>query len=255
MSAGGPPAAARRGGQPVLAHAGPAHFGAGGDDPYSRQLHADGDGWLRLHRCSLPGGGGQRTPTGTGWGLEALRSPADRADRLAITGLAGPLLDVGCGPGRMLDAAADGGLEALGVDVSPAVARVCAARGVRVLVGSVFDAVPGEGAWRAVLLMDGNLGIGGDPEALVRRCAELLAPGGVLVVEADAEEHAEEDGWYVVVDDDGAASAPFPWARRGTVPLEALLRACGLEPVEVRRAGARCFVHARVLPLTPVSRA
>jgi SAM-dependent methyltransferase len=222
-----------------------ADFGAGGDDPYGRQLRAAGPGWLRLHRCSSPGGGGKRTPTGTSWGLESLRAPADSADELAIAGLPGPLLDVGCGPGRMVDAARRDGLDALGVDVSPAAAQVCRARGVRVLQGSVFDAVPGEGSWGAVLLMDGNLGIGGDPQVLVRRCAQLLAPGGVLVVEADAEELADEDGWYVGVADDGATSAPFPWARLGSGPLEALLRACGLEPVEVRRAGARCFVHAR----------
>ena len=34
---------------------------------------------------------------------------------------------------------------------------------------SVFDAVPDAGLWRCALLLDGSIGIGGDPEALLQR--------------------------------------------------------------------------------------
>ena len=37
------------------------------------------------------------------------------------------------------------------------------------LVRSVFETLPGEGRWDTVLLMDGNIGIGGDPAALLGR--------------------------------------------------------------------------------------
>ena len=40
-----------------------------------------------------------------------------------------------------------------------------------------------EGRWDTVLLADGNIGIGGDPLALLRRAAELLHPGGRVVVD------------------------------------------------------------------------
>ena len=57
---------------------------------------------------------------------------------------------------------------ALGIDVTPA-ARAAAARRRRrrVLRRCVFDRVPGEGRWRTALLLDGNIGIGGDPVALL----------------------------------------------------------------------------------------
>ncbi|TNM66978.1 class I SAM-dependent methyltransferase [Streptomyces sp. NP160] len=223
---------------------GPPVFGEGCDEPYRRHLRSRRSGRLHLHRSSPPGDGGQRRETGTSWELDTLRAPADSADTSAIAGVEGPLLDVGCGPGRMVRAALHHGLEALGVDVAPEAAQACADRGARAVRGSVFDALPREGHWRTVLLMDGNLGIGGDPGALFARCADLLAPGGVLVVEADADEHADEDGWFVVVDDDGASSAPFRWARLGLRALRTALHRSGFEEVEVRRAGARCFVHA-----------
>jgi len=43
----------------------------------------------------------------------------------------------------------------------------------------------GGGRWAHVLLADGNVGIGGDVVALLRRCAELVRPGGTVVVEVE----------------------------------------------------------------------
>jgi hypothetical protein len=45
--------------------------------------------------------------------------------------------------------------------------------------------VPGEGSWDCVLLADGNVGIGGDPAALLARCRDLIAPEGRVLVELD----------------------------------------------------------------------
>jgi len=63
----------------------------------------------------------------------------------------GPVLDIGCGPGRHVRALADRGVAALGIDASPAAVRVARDRGTRVLQGSVFDAVPAMGGWRTAL--------------------------------------------------------------------------------------------------------
>ncbi len=45
--------------------------------------------------------------------------------------------------------------------------------------------MPGAGRWRTVLLADGNIGIGGDPAALLRRVLALLGPGGRVLAEVD----------------------------------------------------------------------
>jgi SAM-dependent methyltransferase len=95
----------------------------------------------------------------------------------------GPTLDVGCGPGRLTYALNRRGHPALGVDISAAAVRLARARGATVLRRDVFGPLPGEGRWRHVLLADGNIGIGGDPARLLRRCRELLAPNGLVHVE------------------------------------------------------------------------
>jgi hypothetical protein len=55
------------------------------------------------------------------------------------------------------------------------------ARGARVVRGSVFAHV--DGPFATLLLLDGNVGIGGDPVALLRRSRDLLEPGGVVLAE------------------------------------------------------------------------
>ncbi|MEU6239329.1 SAM-dependent methyltransferase, partial [Kitasatospora sp. NPDC047058] len=82
------------------------------------------------------------------------------------------------------------------------------------LCRSVFDRLPGEGRWGGALLADGNVGIGGDPAALLERCAELLAPGGTLLVEV-AGEVVDERCTARVEGPDGRLGPPFPWARVG----------------------------------------
>ena len=52
-----------------------------------------------------------------------------------------------------------------------------ATRGVAALLRDVFDPVPGEGRWETALLADGNIGIGGDPVALLERVRHAGRPG------------------------------------------------------------------------------
>ena len=158
-----------------------------------------------------------RTTTGRALVLDAARftAPPDTADRAVLDRCHGPTLDLGCGPGRLVAELARRGVPALGVDVSPAAVRLGRATGAAVLRRSVFDQLPGTGRWPHALLMDGNIGIGGDPTALLARAAELLRPGtGEVVVETDPEDIHED---HVVTFDGGGK--PFGWSRIGTEAL------------------------------------
>src|SRR5215216_5046549 len=66
----------------------------------------------------------------------------------------------------------------LGLDLSPVAVRLARARGAEAIMRSVFADVPRDGTWRTALLLDGNIGIGGAPEALLARARALVAPGG-----------------------------------------------------------------------------
>ncbi|GEM_PF-2341504 len=96
----------------------------------------------------------------------------------------GPVLDLGVGAGRVALYLQERGLRVTAVDASPGAAEVCRRRGVAdVRLGDVNDP-PADQPWAAVLLLCGNLGLGGSWEGsrrLLARLAELAAPGAVLV--------------------------------------------------------------------------
>ena len=191
---------------PAPLHA-PRWFGQGGAEPWAGAI----DGARSLFLVS-PHGRARMA-------AERWADASDAADRTTLEGLAGPVLDIGCGPGRMVRAALDAGLAALGVDVSAAAVAHCRAAGLPVLHRSVFAALPNEGRWSGALLLDGNVGIGGDAAALLDRCRQLLAIGGALVVETHPDAHRDTVSLSTLVDDRGRTSEPFPWAEVGSVPL------------------------------------
>lgn len=127
---------------------------------------------------------------------------ADAADLSALSRCEGPVLDIGCGPGRLVAALAARGHRALGIDVSEAAVTRTLRLGGSALHRSVFEPLPGEGRWGTVLLVDGNVGIGGDPRRLLHRTTELLAPGGLLVAETAPQDIDER---VLVQLDDGRA--------------------------------------------------
>ncbi|NMO34812.1 methyltransferase domain-containing protein [Streptomyces sp. GMY01] len=194
------------------------------DDPYARALRA-GRGPLFLRRLTPP----DRPDDAAGEGdllpldVERWCAAPDAADARVLDRCTGPVLDIGCGPGRLVAALAARGVRALGVDVSPAAVARTRRGGGAALRRSVFDRLPGEGRWGTVLLMDGNVGIGGDPVALLARLRAVAAPGSRLLAEAapyDVDEHLT----VRVEDAHGRHGRPFPWARLGAA---ALCRAAG----------------------------
>ncbi|HEX6330166.1 MAG TPA: class I SAM-dependent methyltransferase [Actinomycetota bacterium] len=150
-----------------------------------------------------------------------------------------PVLDVGCGPGRHTRALQAKGVAALGLDVSPAAVRVARERGTPAVCGSIFEAVPGEGGWGSVLLLDGNVGIGGDPVALLWRVREVLRPGGRLVLELEPPGVSTES-FLARLDGDGS-SAWFAWARVGIDGVADVAAAGGFEVREHWTADGRWF--------------
>jgi SAM-dependent methyltransferase len=150
-------------------------------------------------------------------------------------------LDVGCGPGRLAGSLARRGLAALGIDVSAAAVRLARRRGVPVLRRDVFAPLPREGHWRRVLLVDGNIGIDGDPERLLHRCRALAAPAGRLLVEVDPPGFPSWSGELRIRVDNDALSAPFRWAYVGADDLARLASAAGLRILEHWTEAGRWF--------------
>ena len=219
----------------------PTTFGAGGSEPYAQALQSDDNVlYLHGHRADADPGTPARVST-----MHAGRwsAGADAIDRSLVAGVAGPVLDIGCGPGRMIQAAIDEGLDALGVDVSPTAVRIALAAGLAVLHRSVFDFIPREGTWATLLLVDGNIGIGGDPDALLERCVSLLAADGVLVVEVhrDPEHDLVYEG--TLHDAAGHTSDAFPWAEIGGGALRRRAERSGLLLVAEWTRGGRSFAR------------
>lgn len=96
----------------------------------------------------------------------------------------GPVLDLGAGAGRAGLYLQERGLRVTAIDASPGAAEVCRRRGLAdVRLGDVDDP-PADHVWAGILLLCGNLGLGGSwagNQHLLARLAGLAAPGAVLV--------------------------------------------------------------------------
>lgn len=207
-------------------------FPSWGAGPYAEALRS-GSGPLFLRRAD-----GWLLPLDVGRWCEA----ADGADRSVLRRCRGAVLDIGCGPGRMVAELAGRGHLVLGIDPSPAAVARTRRTGGTALRRSVFDPLPGEGRWGSALLMDGNIGIGGDPAALLDRVRSLVAGGGQLLVEAAASD-VEERGLEVRLDDGGGGLSPaFPWARLGRTALRRLAERAGWSVTADWTAGGRPFL-------------
>ncbi|MEY9864352.1 SAM-dependent methyltransferase [Catenulispora sp. GAS73] len=167
-------------------------------------------------------------------------APPDAVDKAVLDRCQGPTLDLGCGPGRLVAELAGRGVPALGVDVAPFALLLSRASGASALRRSVFDRLPGAGRWPHALLMDGNIGIGGDPGALLERLRTLIRPrSGELIVETEADDVDER---YRVRFGGGGGGDEFGWARIGSESLLALAAPLGYAARQVWTADGRRFV-------------
>lgn len=166
-------------------------------------------------------------------------APADADDESLLTRARGAVLDVGCGPGRLTAALHARGADVLGLEIDPALPVLARDAGAPLLVGDVFAQVPRAGQWDTVLLADGNVGIGGDASALLRRCGELVRPGGQVLVELVPG--AAPPAGPVRLEGLGSISTWFRWALLGRAALPAAAAAAGLDVRETWSAGARAF--------------
>jgi SAM-dependent methyltransferase len=182
-------------------------------------------------------------------GAEVITLPVARwhsrpgPEELAVLARArSPILDVGCGPGRHVGALAEAGRMVLGIDLSEAAVHAARRRGAPAVRASVFGDVPGAGGWMTLLLLDGNIGIGGDPLRLLRRCRQLLRPEGTVLIELDATE--VNPGRYHARVEHGSHRGPlFLWARVGLSELADLAAGSQFIVGDSWRAAGRRFAQ------------
>ena len=200
--------------------------------------HADGSG--------PPHGGRVRRADGRVQPLPLARwlGPVDDADAAVLERVDGCAIDIGCGPGRHVAALQAAGHPCLGLDLSPVAVEITRGRGADAFRGSVFEDVPGAGAWDTALLLDGNVGIGGEPAALLERARELLAPGGAVLAELDPP-GAWTGMTRVRLEAPGVVSEWFPWAQVSVDTVAQVAAQAGLEPDWTMRSGQRWFTALR----------
>lgn len=153
--------------------------------------------------------------------------PPDRGDAALLALCVGATLDVGCGPGRLTADLAAAGHVALGIDVVHEAVDQTRGRGASALLRDVFEQVPGEGRWQTALLADGNIGIGGDPVALLARVRDVLDPRGRVVVELAAPGVSTTTCW-ARLECAGTRSRPFRWSVVGVDGIGEAAAAAGL---------------------------
>ena len=146
----------------------------------------------------------------SGW-----RSRSIAGDESVLTRCRGTTLDIGCGPGRLAAALARRNVPALGIDISEVAVTLARSIGAPAIRRSVFDPLPRTGQWHCVLLADGNIGIGGNPAALLRRVRELLRPGGAAYVEVGAPGSKSQTKWLSLEDPHRLAFHPVSVVRSG----------------------------------------
>jgi hypothetical protein len=100
--------------------------------------------------------------------------------------------------------------------------------------------LPATGCWDQILLTDGNIGIGGNPVRTLRRAAELLAPGGIVIAEIDVA--SVKSGHEVLRwETKQHVGQWFPWSRVNAAALDGIAGSAELLIISIVE------IHARVI--------
>ena len=175
---------------------------------------------------------------------------ADAVDRAALCRWSrllprgADVLDLGCGPGRHTAELHRRDVRALGVDASAVAVHLAQRRGAPALRADALGPLPGaHHGWDGVLLLDGNVGIGGDPVLLLCRVRDLLRPTGRVLVELDPQGTTDQGPARLRLGT--TTSAPFPWARLGAGALSDAASWADLVVQERWSCGGRLFAVLR----------
>jgi len=198
---------------------------------------------LAGEQCWVRTSDGRRQPPRTDrWlGYAAAGSADQRVDVALLCCCDGPTVDLGCGPGRLVEGLVRRGVCALGVDISAMAVAVTRLRGGPALQRDMFGPLPGAGRWSYAILADGNLGIGGDPVRILKRTRELLAPGGVAIVEF-ARPGTGMVACQLRLESPSGTGEWFPWARVGVDCADEVAAAAGLRVITTAEVSGRHIV-------------
>jgi SAM-dependent methyltransferase len=108
--------------------------------------------------------------------------------------LAGPVLEIGCGAGRVTRFLAELSDRVTAIDVSPRMVEACASNvpGVRAEVGDLRDLTAyGDGAFDVIVAADNVVDVLGDEDrrAALAGFARALSPGGLLLFSSHNQAH------------------------------------------------------------------
>ena len=175
--------------------------------------------------------------------LARWHAPSTPEEETILAAVDGPVIDLGCGPGRLVLSLARRGVPALGVDSSPSAVALARSRGASVLQRDLFGPLPAEGRWGTALLFDGNVGIGGDPGRLLARCGAIAGRCGRVVVEVEPH-HAGLRHVMARLERGEDRTHAFAWAIVGADVIGAVARRAGLVVSKMEEtASGRSFAH------------
>jgi len=109
-------------------------------------------------------------------------------ERKAIRYVAGRILDIGCGGGRISLYLQKRGFDVLGIDTSPLAVKVCKSRGLRnARVMSITEVNSGLGTFSTILMIGNNFGLFGSPtraRRLLRRFYKITSRNALIIAES-----------------------------------------------------------------------
>jgi SAM-dependent methyltransferase len=174
--------------------------------------------------------------------VERWLSEADSVDLRLLSRASGPVLDVGCGPGRHVEALRLQSIHVLGIDLSPDFVALAQRLERPVILQSVFDVMPDEIQWQCALILDGSIGIGGNPQALLQQVGKLLGGDGRVLIETGHPDERSEE-LVMLIEDDNGTEVSFRWATLSAEDTYQAAQASGFTVSEVWHDGGRWFAQ------------